>query len=134
MLNRTVGYNNQPVFPYSSEPTAATPQDLDPTESIAPTKPTDEVEAASSSSIPTNPLLSTAASRSQQKTTRSLLQIPDADLEGFTDDPNLTKVVDRRWYERQKHIYPASIWEDFDPARDYSKGARKDGEGNAFFF
>ncbi|KAK5012162.1 hypothetical protein LTR39_004288, partial [Cryomyces antarcticus] len=58
----------------------------------------------------------------------------DAELEGYRDDATLTKVVDRRWYERNKHIYPASIWEEFDPGKDYSKGVRKDTEGNAFFF
>jgi len=26
------------------------------------------------------------------------------------------KVVERRWYERNKHIFPASRWEIFDPA------------------
>lgn len=68
--------------------------------------------------------------REQQKAQ----QIPDADLEGYSDDPNATKVVDRRWYERHKHIYPASLWADFDPERDYQTGARTDNEGNAFFF
>ena len=60
--------------------------------------------------------------------------IPDADLEGFDRDPTLLKVVDRRWYEKNKHIYPMSVWEDFDPAKDYSEGGKKDREGNAFFF
>lgn len=60
--------------------------------------------------------------------------IPDADLEGFDRDPTLLKVVDRRWYEKNKHIYPMSVWEDFDPAKDYSDGGKKDREGNAFFF
>lgn len=55
-------------------------------------------------------------------------------LEGAEHDPNLTKVVDRRWYERNKHIYPASIWEEFDPTKDYAKGMRKDVQGNSFFF
>ena len=58
----------------------------------------------------------------------------DARLEGFRDDPNLTKVVDRRWYERNKHIFPASVWEEFDPTKDYTRGMRRDAEGNAFFF
>lgn len=26
------------------------------------------------------------------------------------------KVVERRWYERNKHIFPASRWEIYDPA------------------
>jgi protein FAM50 len=59
---------------------------------------------------------------------------PDADLEGFGSDPNLTKVVDRRWYEKNKHIFPASTWEDFDPKKDYATHVRKDVNGNAFFF
>jgi len=58
----------------------------------------------------------------------------DRNLEGYNDDPNFTKVVDRRWYERNKHIFPASVWDEFDPGKDYAKGVRKDGEGNAFFF
>lgn len=58
----------------------------------------------------------------------------DVDVEGYGDDPNLTKVVDRRWYEKNKHIFPASVWEEFDPGKDYSKGERKDVEGNRFFF
>jgi len=61
-------------------------------------------------------------------------QVPEEDLEGYGDDPQNTKVVDRRWYERNKHIYPASIWVEFDPNKDYTKGPRKDTQGNAFFF
>lgn len=63
-------------------------------------------------------------------------QVTSADrhLEGVDADPNFTKVVDRRWYERNKHIFPASVWEEFDPTKDYAKGVRKDAEGNAFFF
>ena len=60
--------------------------------------------------------------------------VPDTELEGSTDDPALVKVIDRRWYEKNKHIYPMSIWEDFDVNRDYSQGGRKDREGNNFFF
>jgi protein FAM50 len=60
--------------------------------------------------------------------------VSDEELEGYSDDPALTKVVDRRWYERNKHIFPASVWEEFDPTKDYSKGIRKDQEGNSFFF
>ena len=59
---------------------------------------------------------------------------PDEDLEGFGDDATLTKVVDRRWYERHKHIFPANTWEDYAPDRDYSDGVRKDAKGNAMFF
>ena len=58
----------------------------------------------------------------------------NGDLEGANADPASTKVVDRRWYERNKHIFPASLWEDFDSTKDYTKGMRRDAEGNAFFF
>jgi len=54
-------------------------------------------------------------------------------LEGFNDEPTFTKVVDRRWYDRNKHIFPASVWEAFDPAKDYTTAVRKDTQGNAFF-
>ncbi|KAI2472500.1 XAP5-domain-containing protein [Annulohypoxylon bovei var. microspora] len=66
------------------------------------------------------------------KSTRSQ---PDANgLEGASDDSAYTKVVDRRWYERNKHIYPASIWQEFDPEKDYQKEVRRDLGGNAFFY
>ncbi|RDA83654.1 hypothetical protein CP532_4675 [Ophiocordyceps camponoti-leonardi (nom. inval.)] len=55
-------------------------------------------------------------------------------LEGATDDPRRTKVVDRRWYARNKHIYPASTWQEFDAERDYANEIRKDTGGNTFFF
>ncbi len=31
------------------------------------------------------------------------------------------KVVLRNWYERNKHIFPASRWEPFDPTKSYEK-------------
>ncbi|TLS26225.1 hypothetical protein PpBr36_03994 [Pyricularia pennisetigena] len=55
-------------------------------------------------------------------------------LEGHNDDPNLTKVVDRRWYEKNKHIYPATLWHEFDPDRDYRNEFRRDTDGNTFFY
>ena len=55
-------------------------------------------------------------------------------LEGAGDDPTFTKVVDRRWYQRNKHIYPASTWQEFDPEKDYQQEIRRDPGGNAFFF
>jgi len=61
-------------------------------------------------------------------------QIPIESLEGASGDPVLTKVVDRRWYERNKHIYPASTWQDFDPEKDYQKEIRRDPGGNTFFY
>lgn len=55
-------------------------------------------------------------------------------LEGASDDPTMTKVVDRRWYEHNKHIYPASVWQEFDPEKNYENQIRRDQGGNAFFF
>lgn len=46
----------------------------------------------------------------------------------------MTKVVDRRWYERNKHIYPASIWQEYEPDKDYSKEVSRDQGGNTFFY
>lgn len=37
------------------------------------------------------------------------------DLEGSDDDPACTKVVDRRWYEQNKHNLSACVWREFDP-------------------
>ena len=60
---------------------------------------------------------------------------PDiSSLEGASDDPTFTKVVDRRWYQRNKHIYPASVWQEFEPEKDYQAEIRRDPGGNAFFF
>jgi len=32
---------------------------------------------------------------------------------------HLGKIIERKWYERNRHIFPASQWEVFDPAKDY---------------
>ncbi|KAF2428814.1 XAP5-domain-containing protein [Tothia fuscella] len=112
IVNRTIGFTG-PLFPYSPEPTAATP-----TISI-----NEEIDLSTY-----NPI-STPGKKEAPKPI-----VPDEELEGYNDDPGLTKVVDRRWYERNKHIFPASVWEEFDPTKDYSKGIRKDQEGNSFFF
>lgn len=37
------------------------------------------------------------------------------------DDSHVAKIVERHWYEQNKHIYPASKWEVFDPAVAASK-------------
>lgn len=55
-------------------------------------------------------------------------------VEGEDHAAGTTKVVDRRWYERNKHIYPASTWEEFDAEKDYANTVRRDQGGNAFFF
>ena len=111
-MNKTIGFNG-PIFDYSAEPTAATP----------------DLSAAEKVDLSTYDPLSRPAKKSGQEISAS-----DSALEGFDDDPTLTKVVDRRWYERNKHIFPASMWEEFDPTKDYTKGIRKDTKGNAFFF
>ena len=112
-----------PVFSYSADPTHATPKDLLQQQDGTSTPPTDNLAT---------PNLKTADQRRAEAAATPF--VPDSELEGFNDDPALTRVVDRRWYERNKHIYPASVWEEFDPKKDYSKASRKDGEGNAFFF
>mmetsp|Transcript_52323 Transcript_52323/g.126536 ORF Transcript_52323/g.126536 Transcript_52323/m.126536 type:complete len:280 (+) Transcript_52323:2384-3223(+) len=35
------------------------------------------------------------------------------------DESHPGKVVERRWYERNKHIFPASRWEIYDPSKQY---------------
>jgi protein FAM50 len=37
------------------------------------------------------------------------------------DESHPGKVIERRWYERNKHIFPASRWEIYDPTKDYGK-------------
>lgn len=106
---------------YSSEPTSATPQNLLPSSTE---RKDEDVQAG----------LMTAAERRQQAAAVAVTGLDDSELEGFDDDPSVTKVVDRRWYERNKHIYPASSWEEFDEKRDYSTGVRKDKDGNNMFF
>ncbi|KAH6614898.1 XAP5, circadian clock regulator-domain-containing protein [Boeremia exigua] len=62
------------------------------------------------------------------------VRLPDEELEGYHDDSTITKVVDRRWYEKNKHIFPASVWEEYSPDKVFTKAGRKDAEGNGFFF
>ncbi|KXT09297.1 hypothetical protein AC579_2851 [Pseudocercospora musae] len=123
-LNKTHGYHGQ-LFTFSAEPTPATPAHLLAKSSESTPAPEDDTPSSH---------LQTAAQREQQAAQQS--GPPDAELEGFDDDPNGTQVVDRRWYERSKHIYPMSSWQEFDPEKegDYKKGVRKDGNGNAMFF
>ena len=44
------------------------------------------------------------------------------------DESHPGKVVERRWYERNKHIFPASRWEVYDPAKEYGKYTIHGGE------
>lgn len=119
MVNRTVGYKG-PLFPISSSPTEATPKHLLPNSTV--TGPLAEMPVG----------LETAAERAAR--VAAMATIDESELEGHGDDPSLTKVVDRRWYERNKHVFPASSWEEFDPAKDYATAVRKDALGNAMFF
>ena len=88
---------------------------------------------------PTRPgkLLFDYSSTSAEAKEVPLLRVPGQEkLEGHEDDPSLTKVVDQRWYLRNKHIFPASTWKEFKTGREFEEEAkqRKDNEGNAFFF
>ncbi|CUS09482.1 unnamed protein product, partial [Tuber aestivum] len=50
------------------------------------------------------------------------------------DNPTMTNMVDRRWYEVIKQIFPASVWTEFDPHKDYSNMVRQDMGRSTFFF
>lgn len=43
----------------------------------------------------------------------------DASVE--KEESHAGKVLLRSWYERNKHIFPASRWEPYDPARSYDR-------------
>jgi protein FAM50 len=110
LFNKVTGFNGL-LFDYSAQPTSATP-------------------VATGEQEPTtyDPLNQTRKDKSKESS------IPDRELEGFGDESSMTKVVDRRWYERNKHIFPASAWAEYAPDKDLSKVQRKDTEGNSFFF
>jgi protein FAM50 len=66
-----------------------------------------------------------------------LSQPSDDQLEGADKDSSETKVVDRRWYEKNKHIYPASLWHEYEPGKEFEEkmtSTRRDAQGNTFFF
>lgn len=66
-----------------------------------------------------------------------LYQPNDDQLEGADKDSTETKVVDRRWYEKNKHIYPASLWIEYEPGKEFEEkmaSTRRDASGNTFFF
>ncbi|MCJ1283245.1 hypothetical protein MMC26_002573 [Xylographa opegraphella] len=111
IINKTLGPASTPLFDYTAQPS----------------------RSAATSPVPTEPSDYEPPSAPAKKNNGAVTPA-DARLEGHGDDPNLTKVVDRRWYERNKHIFPASVWEEFDPTKDYTRGMRRDAEGNAFFF
>ncbi|MCJ1472430.1 hypothetical protein MMC13_001078 [Lambiella insularis] len=115
IVNKTLGPNSVPLFDYSAQP------------------PSGPSRSATASPAPLELSIRDPIKQASKKNSGAVTPA-DAGLEGYNDDPNLTKVVDRRWYERNKHIFPASVWEEFDPTKDYTKGMRRDAEGNAFFF
>lgn len=43
----------------------------------------------------------------------------DATIE--KDESHAGKVVERHWYEKNKHIFPASRWEIYDPNRKFDR-------------
>ncbi|GIX95086.1 protein FAM50 homolog [Caerostris darwini] len=45
--------------------------------------------------------------------------VSDASVE--KDESHAGKVLLRSWYERNKHIFPASRWEPYDPTKNYEK-------------
>ncbi|CDJ66973.1 XAP5 protein, putative, partial [Eimeria necatrix] len=42
-----------------------------------------------------------------------------SDIRKEKEDSHAGKVVDKKWFERNKHIFPASRWEVFNPAKIY---------------
>lgn len=46
------------------------------------------------------------------------------------DESHPGKVVERRWFDRNRHIFPASRWEVYDPAKDYGRYTIHGGEVN----
>ncbi|KAI9295137.1 FAM50A protein [Neoconidiobolus thromboides FSU 785] len=50
----------------------------------------------------------------------------DASIE--TQETHAGKVMEKSWYEKNKHIFPASRWEVFDPEKNYGKYSSRDGK------
>jgi protein FAM50 len=46
------------------------------------------------------------------------------------DESHPGKVVERRWYDRNKHIFPACRWEVYDPGKEYGSYTIHGGEVN----
>ena len=42
-----------------------------------------------------------------------------ADARKEKDEAHAGKVLERHWYDKNKHIFPASRWEVYDPTKDY---------------
>ncbi|KAJ4390181.1 hypothetical protein N0V93_007655 [Gnomoniopsis smithogilvyi] len=112
IMNKTLGPGNVRLFNFSAE---------------APTRAAVSHNGDPDAESPPNPLSSAKGGINAKK-------VDINTLEGVDEDPTFTKVVDRRWYERNKHIYPASVWQEFDPEKDYTSEVRRDTGGNTFFF
>lgn len=54
--------------------------------------------------------------------------VSDATIE--KDESHAGKVVLRNWYERNKHIFPASRWEPYDPTKTYEKYSVADSQNS----
>ena len=126
IINKTLGPNGKPLFDY-----AATADPPSPSSSPSSSPPL----APNNNSSSFDPISSkTKKTPNHNNNNSGVISKEDSHLEGASDDPHFTKVVDRRWYERNKHIFPASVWEEFEAGKDYKRGGRRDKEGNAFFF
>ncbi|KAJ5102293.1 Zinc finger protein [Penicillium alfredii] len=67
-------------------------------------------------------LLFDYSDKPQADSTDDALSRPNNDqLEGANKEPTVTKVVDRRWYEKNKHIYPASLWHEYEPGKEFEE-------------
>jgi protein FAM50 len=44
-----------------------------------------------------------------------------SDVRQERQDSHVGKIVDRSWYEKNKHVYPWSTWEIFDPNKQYKR-------------
>ncbi|KAK9459677.1 XAP5, circadian clock regulator-domain-containing protein [Lipomyces oligophaga] len=58
------------------------------------------------------------------------------DFTGANKDENdwkRSKIVHRKWYEQNKHLFPACLWTDFDPDTDYSQQILRDRNGFVYY-
>jgi protein FAM50 len=56
------------------------------------------------------------------------VRVGAVDVRVEKDESHPGKVVERRWYDKNKHIFPASRWEVFDPTKDYGRYTIHGGE------
>ena len=52
--------------------------------------------------------------------------MPRTEPDVMTMVRTLVKVVDPWWYERNKHVLPASVWGKLDATKEYNKGHPRD--------